>query len=680
MASPTGDGGRDAVLFCAEQNPIVVAQYSVSANWESKVNRTLQTITRNHPNARVLLYLSSHEIGAKADSLRKKCMAKGVMIDIRDRSWFIERALSSPERQGAAEQLIDIVARPYLVDQNIIHKSSSPLSSQEARAALVYLGLQWQDDITSKGLTKLSFDALVRAVLRTSTSENRLSRASIHDAICTMLPSAARAQMVQYIDAALNRLTKKYIRHWQKPDEFCLTNAEQERITERLAEVASETTSFHSDVVRLLERYSPHRKDQFNLADLKERVPRILEHLLLKRGEFFVSAVTSGNLSKIGLDDLNDVVYDDLTLYPPPGHISGRLPEMIQFVVRELLSEGSASTQRHLRRLANSYTLFSFLTETPDVQSATRKLFSHGTIWLDTTVLLPFFAEFLQDDPNRRIFSQTFQACNEAGIELRVTSGIIVEIVSHMDRCARCASWSGTWQGRTPFLYEQYLGVGRDGHHFRGWIDQFRGTTRPLEDLAQYLSESIGIERVELVNPSKQVNAKLRYHAEAYWTDAHEKRRADQFDESILRQLIRNDLETYLGVIGLRQAEDVTELGYRHWLLTLDSIAWQIRDRLREEFRLETTPSPLISLSFLQNSLTFGPVRSIAGDSRIPLIPRLLDIEMFESTPHDLLSIANSVRKEHQGLSEFVIRRKVRDAIDRARFSKSFEDQQDQVD
>ena len=602
------------------------------------------------------------------------------MLDIRDRSRFIERAMSSPERQGAAEQLIDIVARPYLVDQDVIHKSSSPLSSLEARAALVYLGLQWQDDITSKGLTKLSFEALVRAVLRSSTSENRLSRSSIHDAVSTMLPSAARVQIVQYVDTALHRLTKKYIRHWQKPDEFCLTNAEQERITERLAEVASETTSFHSDVVRLLERYAPHRKDQFNLDDLKSRVPRVLEHLLLKRGEFFVSAVTSGNLLQIGLDDLNDVVYDDLTRNPPLSAISGRLPEMIQFVVRELLSEGTASTQRHLRRLANSYTLFAFLTETPDVQSATRKLFSHGTIWLDTTVLLPFFAEYLEDDPNRRIFTQTLQACNRAGIELRVTSGIIVEIVSHMDLCATCASWSGPWQGRTPFLYEKYLSVGRDGHNFRGWIDQFRGTARPLDDLAQYLSETIGIEREDLVAPSNRVNEQLRYHAEAYWTDAHERRRADQFDEAIIRQLIRNDLETYLGVIGLRQTEDVTELGYRHWLLTLDSIAWQIRDRLRDEFRSESPPSPLLSLSFLQNSLTFGPVRSIGGDSHALLIPRLLDIEMSESTPHNILSIANSVRIEHQGLSEFVIRRKVRDAIDKARFSKSYEDQQDQID
>ncbi len=40
---------------------------------------------------------------------------------------------------------------------------------------------------------------------------------------------------------------------------------------------------------------------------------------------------------------------------------------------------------------------------------------------------------------------------------------------------------------------------------------------------------------------------------------------------------------------------------------------------------------------------------------------------MSESLPYDILQIADDVRTENEGLPEYVIRRKVRDAIDKAR-------------
>jgi len=138
-------------------------------------------------------------------------------------------------------------------------------------------------------------------------------------------------------------------------------------------------------------------------------------------------------------------------------------------------------------------------------------------------------------------------------------------------------------------------------------------------------------------------------------------------DEVTTRILIKNDLETYLGVVALRKKEQVTELGYRHWLLTLDRNAWEIRDRLKEEFKDNTPPSPLMSLSFLLNTMAFGGLRAQAGKVVEPTIPLILDIEMSESVPHDLLKLADDVRRENKGLPEYVIRRKVRDAIDKTR-------------
>ena len=46
---------------------------------------------------------------------------------------------------------------------------------------------------------------------------------------------------------------------------------------------------------------------------------------------------------------------------------------------------------------------------------------------------------------------------------------------------------------------------------------------------------------------------------------------------------MQHDVENYLGVVALREKENVTEFGYKHWWLTLDRIAWQIKNTIREE-------------------------------------------------------------------------------------------------
>ena len=671
MASPSGDGGRDAELFCPEGHPFIAAQYSVSKNWRDKIRHTEQRLNQECPQVRVLIYLSNHQIGPKADDLKRELIEQGIALDVRDQNWFIERATADALRESAAEEIIARIARPYLEGEKIINKSSSALSSKEARAALLYLGLQWQDDISGKGLTKLSFDALVRAALRHTHSENRLSRADIQEWVAASVPSAKRAIVDLYVDAALGRLTKRYIRHWTKPDEFCLTHDEQQRIMYRLAAMENEKSAFRADVARLVSEYAVHYDPAKapDWDDLSDRVPRVLEELLMKRGEFFVSAVASENLTHIGLDDLSDLVTKDLSEYRPNGRGIQHFPRVLSGVIRELLAEGSSSTLSYLRRLSNSYTLFAFLKETPDVQSATGKLFSHGIVWLDTTVLLPFFAEHLQDDPIGRKFARTFEACRSAGMELRVTSGIIDEIVSHMDIAVICSRYTDRrWEGDTPYLYHQFICTGRKPAEFRGWLELFRGEERAEDDVAQFLAEAAGIEKEDLGKAERRVDRDVRAAAEHEWGEAHRRRRRwDQTDEATQQILIRHDLETYLGVVGLRSSEVVSELGYEHWLLTLDSSAWRIRDRLKWEFGSRGPSSPLLSLSFLVNSLTFGPGRRFGGGANGQAMPMLLDVEMAESMPHDFLRVAEGVRRENEGQPEHVIRRRVRDAIDKFR-------------
>jgi len=613
--------------------------------------------------------MSNQLIGAQADDLKSELLEGGLSLDIRDRNWFIERAVSGPTRENAALELIDRIARPYLAGENIINKPTSPLSSNEARAALLYLGLQWQDESTNKGLTKLSFDALVRAALRHTSSESRMTRTAVHDAVCSAVPASDVAAVIRLVDSTLKRLTKRYVRHWQKEDEFCLTYEEHQRILSRLADAAIEEGQLKDSITSHCEKCFTDiaSGDKADRDDLAVRVPRVIERFLLRRGESFVEAVMSDHLTRVGFDQLDDIILADIDAYPPTTPIVHLYPRLVTTILRSLFARPDRSLQLYLRRLASSYTLLSFLKQTPDVQSATRKLFSHGTIWIDTTVLLPVFAEQLEQDEARR-FSKLLLTCRDLGVELRVTTGVIQEINAHMNNATACSRHT-KWQGRIPYLYYQYLETGQPSSDFGKWIALFRGPERPDDDLAQYLADEFGIVRQDLGEMELQIDDELRWAADRLWSEAHKTRRsgAQLSDESTTHLLIKHDIETYLGVMALRRTETVTELGYRHWLLTLDRIAWEIRDKLKEEFKDKVPPSPLMSMSYLLDSMTFGSDRRSVGKAGQLALPLILDVEMSESMPHDFIEIAESVREEHEGMPEYVIRRKVRDAIDRAR-------------
>jgi hypothetical protein len=671
-AHPKGDGGRDSELFSPEGKPFVVAQYSVTSAWKVKIRQTAKRLSAELPSARVLVFMSNQQIGGQSDDVRQELLLDGFHLDVRDRNWFLERASTDAIREAAAKELIDRIARPFLASEQVIERPASALTSSEARAALVYLGLQSEDDTAEKGLTKLCFDALVRAALRHTHSDARLSRAAVHASVRKTLPAADPAIVATQTDSALNRLSKRYIRHWQKDDEFCLTHDEYSRILSRVADTATEDTNFRQVVQHHAELCLAEVKDaaQQDLDDISLRVPRVLEHLLLCRGEEFVTATQTGNLNRVGVGQLADLILRDIDAHRPSTTILQHYPKIVATTIHSLLDEGGDITRQYLRRLSNSYTLLTFLNHVPDVQSATKKLFAHGTVWVDTTVLLPLLAERIDEDESNWRFSQAITVCGRAGVEWRVTTGVIQEINAHMNNALTCSQYqAGNWRGRVPYLFHKWVRAGRSAGDFRRWLSLFRGSERPEDDIAQFLHDMLSIRREDLTDQALKVGDELRWAADRLWTAAHRERRRNpqQQDEATTRILIQHDLETYLGVVSLRKSEQVTELGYRHWLLTLDRLAWEIRDRLKDEFAKNTPPSPLMSLSYLLGTIAFGGLRSAAGKLVEPGIPLILDIELAESMPHDLLQLADSVRRENEKLPEYVIRRKVRDAIDKAR-------------
>ena len=382
-ANPSGDGGRDSELFEPNGIPNVAIQYSVTKSWKTKIKSTAKRLKETLPSANVLIYLTNQVIGAKGDEIHVELLKDGFSLDIRDRSWFLDRLEKDAEKYGAAKAVVDRITTPYLEGREVIEKKSPSLNSQEAKAALVYLGMQWADESTEKGLTKVAYESLVRGALRGTHPENRLNRNEIYKNILSFLTSTDELEIKKFIDAALSRLTKVFVRHYQAQDEFCLTHDESERLKEKLVELESETIKFDSILAEYLTVAISECDaiDASEIDDLLARTKRVIDRFLFKSGEEFASAVIAGSINYVDTGELKNVIIEDLRLHKASNKSSPILMELLIGCVKYIISDPRDVVRKHLRVLSDSYTIFAFLREVPDVQSATKKIFSYGNVW-----------------------------------------------------------------------------------------------------------------------------------------------------------------------------------------------------------------------------------------------------------------------------------------------------------
>lgn len=673
MAASNGDGGRDSEIFCSGADTSIAIQYSVTRNWKTKIKSTKKTLEREFPNAKYIIYLTNQVIGANSDELRKELRTEGYIVDIRDRQWFIERQFKNTISEKAAEELIKVIALPYLEGENIIQKRRPSLSSVESKIALTYLSMQWEDETTDKGLTKIAFEALVLASLKNTNSENRLNHASLFESVYKLIPSTSKHEANQYIESAINKLKKKKIRHWVKENEYCLTFEEAEKIQIKLAIQENDEKSLELFVIELLEKivsdYNELEKD--DCPWLAEKVLKVLDTFLANSGEQFARSVINEDIYFVDDDNLRDSIIKMISQNHFKKPIVAYFPDIAIEVIKSLLHTKNEQVRLMLKKVADSYTLYAFLRETPDVQSVTKKIFSHGNIWLDTTIILPFLAETLFDRSEPKRYNQMIKRLGESGVKFFITTGVINEVLHHIQISVLCSSkGSAFWKGKVPFLYSSYLENGDNPIAFSKWVDIFRGKESPEDDLLDYLNHESNIELKDLTDASDKIDSNLRFAVERLWQEAHIVRRKGEqhmIDEKTTALLIKNDVESYLGIIALRKEEQTKDLGYKNWWLTIDSIAWRIREKIKIEFKDETPYSPLMSLDFLLNSFSFGPSRSLLDRNEEQHLPLFLDFELSEFMPAEILELAERTRLESESLPEHVIKRNVRDACNKLR-------------
>ncbi|MQA48051.1 hypothetical protein GEO37_08705 [Klebsiella pneumoniae] len=616
--------------------------------------------------------MSNQEIGALGDSLKKTARKNhNISLDIRDKNWFCERVNLNQSNQIKAEELAKGFVDPYLATYDIIPKVSTELSNPESIAALTYLNLQWQDDIRDKGLTKTAFEAMVRSALIGTDSNNRMKKDEICSKIFKIFPRHSPQELSIYIDKAIKRLGKTVIKSHPN-NEYCLSHEDTLRFNEFKAEKIIAESELKSAIEKITLQVTANSLDENEVKELSLCLRNLTEKVLFERSQSFAMAVESGNLTALADNDFKTTIMQEISISKFKKKKDVDWFSILNIGIRETLLSDNPSIQQHLRSLADSYTLMAFLQITPDVQKAVEKMFSNGNLWLDTTIILPLISEtLLNDEEKTGRFTRMIAAATGAGLRLYVTDGVIEEVERHMNRCLTCSRMpSRAWNGSIPYLLERYIFSGRSVGSFATWLENFRGPSRPMDDIFDYLLQEFNIHKRSLQDEYPKTSEELRRALVLIWNERYVRRREKynvDIDEMTITRLINHDIECYAGVLALRNQERSSPFGYSSWWLTLDKQTFDLKRKL-QDMMTETPPdSPVMSADFLVNYLAIGPLRRKVSKADEANLPLLMMIDNATKLTPELVVEAENIRKQFIDLPERMIRRNVRDSLDKAK-------------
>ncbi len=641
-------------------------QYSVSTDWRSKIWATIRRLKKNFPDLRELVYVTNRSIGPDADDLKRRARVdNGIAVDVRDKNWFIERELTHIQRKVAAEELIEQFVAPLLRARGVASEVSTSLSDDDARVALLHLALDDADRATDKSLTKQCFEALVLSVLHDTNAESMIDLDTIVLRVTKLLPAGHDQQIRGQTKSAIKRLSHPKngrVKEHRLKSKFHLSFDEQGRLSAQTAAFLADQVELERELLASLMAVGVDPGVVDRTHGLGTVLREALETALLQQGNLFAQAAINKEIRLMSADGIIQQFRSRI-----PAITSAVSPEQCVAAVLDVVESPGQQVVAHLGRIGDAYTLFSFMQQTPDVQKIILKIFSEGEIWIDTSYILPLFVETLAFETYDRPHSNILAAAVQSGFKLFVTDGVIEEIETHLKNSRSCAESKGQWRARTPYILAKYLETGAASTGFRAWVEEFRGDSRPADDVREYLEQNFNINRRNLLEYANMAPIELRAAVQEIWATAHDKRRAptkSHMYSAVNARLVAHDVENTVGVLQLRKDTPISPLGYKQWWLTLDKSAYRVGDALKSALGVGAPRSPALNPGFLAQILRLGRTRNAVERSLYVSMPILNDFSTLNYTPSGLVDRADQIRAEHVAKKEHVVKRLVRDKLD----------------
>lgn len=398
----TNDKGRDGVMFepDPQQTAQVVLQYSVAEDWKAKIRATVKRLDEKGIPCTVLIYATSRDIGPASDEIEAELRDRGIALGIRDREWWVIRAGRDQGTRHASAALKERVLGRML--QAPSSHSNGDMTKREVETGLFYLELHLRDADRKRSLTRLAFESFVLAALAGTDAENRAPKTAVIESVSAEFPPHEAQRVESLIDAALKRLKNaRRITVTVSDETYALHHNERQRLAELAVQRAVDAENLDRDLEDHLGTAAEtleYPEEKLNKPLLVSILRRVFEAIATEYGNAFAAAVSKDSIDvpRVEVYDLVErlLINDSKTL---------SLLEMKQVDSFNLVTEAATQTllspapgvSRFLHDLSEAYTLRAFLRETPDVQSVVDKLFSHGRLVLDASVVLPVFVEIV---------------------------------------------------------------------------------------------------------------------------------------------------------------------------------------------------------------------------------------------------------------------------------------------
>jgi hypothetical protein len=312
----------------------------------------------------------------------------------------------------------------------------------------------------------------------------------------------------------------------------------------------------------------------------------------------------------------------------------------------------------YLHDLSEAYTIRAFLRETADVEEVVGKLFSRGQLVLDTTVLLPIFIEVTLPEEHQ-VFTNLLRAASHAGMSLLCTSGVINEIVTHLQNSELASRLGGRWEGPVPMVFDAWQSGHREGS-FQSFVQDFIGE-EPEVDIEQFLHHHLGVSLRDLDSEVERFDERTAARITEIWRPRKRATLHVDFD-----LLLRHDIEMYLGVLGLRHEERASVFGHEAWWVTLDTSSSRLRRSASNE-GIELPSDPVMHPNFLSRLLAIGPSRRKLTTEERGALPLLVGAQSSPWSIPELGEVTSEIRHEYAGRPEYFLRRKLRERMNQVK-------------
>ncbi|NNB56175.1 hypothetical protein [Pseudomonas fragi] len=675
------DGGMDAYIY-SEQDKIELVVQSCISPADKARTKVLDTVKKLILNKRglphTLVYCTTAMISTKLDITKKELRTNHkIILDVRDKAWFIQRNKTSEHRIRLVEDYCSILLAPFYESVKPVHLYSQVLSETEERVGLQYLEANNLDRSRGGNLTKGIFDALIGHTLRDSNPPDvAYSLDDIVKKISSMFPPSHMPRICEIVKGRIQHLSAKNIIHLDiQAGGYVLSFEHKKRIEKNFLDSQDREVFFRAEMKSAVE--SACEKYEIDYEFSSEQLGEIGHKCILwylNAQGVALSREINGAGNILNTERLLDLY---LEAFPIPDiALLDAVKDLLPHAMFEILRSSDTEIQSYIKAKSDLFIINSFLQVTPDVQVACKKLLSGDLLFLDTTILVRCVAESLLPADSRPIV-QALSCAKLAGYKLRTWSPYIDELVSHI-RGPVMLEWANHYAGEShdtiikmlrtasTLINVFYLASTQKSTTFNRVAESIIGKSNYKENIAEYLLKEFDIRTDDIPPGSDSVIGNdERDRVLTAWRDG--KYKHHNMPDERFEQLILNDVNCYLEILRLRRSTSTSgpNHGQKIWYLTLDKMPWRIA-RVVSPNR-DAVYDVAMSLSYLVNCVA---TLANAGLASIPedLIPATTILEESEMVPHDLRAIYLESWNPHE--KQYIRERRLRDQIHQLKSSE----------